>query len=121
MSLRNSKCIGIVRHGDSSEDSNAQISKIADDGDEKYRSETPITNFDARHGRIETGAVVKNRKGMSGVEAGTSTSYLWKEIRVFEKCGEGEDGSSVRSLRHETHDRTQNPEHNAATPSEPSV
>ena len=26
--------------------------------------------FDASHGRIETGAVVKNRKGLSGVEGG---------------------------------------------------
>ena len=34
--------------------------------DQKLR----LRNFDARHGRIETGAVVKNRKGMSGVERG---------------------------------------------------
>ena len=27
-----------------------------------------LRNFDARHGRIESGAVVKSRKGMSGVE-----------------------------------------------------
>ena len=32
--------------------------------DQKLRSR----NFDARHGRIETGAVIKNRKGMSVVE-----------------------------------------------------
>ena len=32
--------------------------------DQKLR----LRNFDARHGRIETGAVVKNRKGLSGVE-----------------------------------------------------
>ena len=37
--------------------------------DQKLR----LRNFDARHGRIETGAVVKNRKGMSGVEGGKGT------------------------------------------------
>ena len=58
---------------------------------------------------------------MSDVEAGTGTCYLWKEMPVFERCGEGEDGSSVRSLRHETNDRTQKPEHNAATLSEPNA
>ena len=34
--------------------------------DQKLR----LRNFDARHGKIETGPVVKNRKGMSGVEGG---------------------------------------------------
>ena len=34
--------------------------------DQKLR----LRNIDARRGRIETGAVVKNRKGMSGVEGG---------------------------------------------------
>ena len=33
-------CIGIVRHGDSSEDVNAQLSKIENDGAKKKRSET---------------------------------------------------------------------------------
>ena len=32
--------------------------------DQKLR----LRNFDARHGRIETGAVVRSRKGLSGVE-----------------------------------------------------
>ena len=32
--------------------------------DQKLR----LRNFDARHGRIKTGAVVKNRKGVRGVE-----------------------------------------------------
>ena len=36
-------------------------------------------NFDARHGRIETGAVIKNRKGLSGVEGGKGICYQWKE------------------------------------------
>ena len=42
--------------------------------DQKHR----LRLFDAGHGRIETGAVVKNRKGMSGVEGGKSTCYQWK-------------------------------------------
>ena len=43
--------------------------------DQKLR----LRNFDARHGRIETGAVIKNRKEMSGVEGGKGTCYRWKE------------------------------------------
>ena len=43
-----------------------------------------LRNFDARHGRIETGAVVKNRKGMIGAEGGKGTCYQWKERQVFE-------------------------------------
>ena len=43
--------------------------------DQKLR----LRNFDARHGRIESGAVVRNRKGMSGVEGGEGTCYQWKE------------------------------------------
>ena len=40
-------------------------------------------NFDARHGRIETGAVVKNRQGLSGVERGRGVCYQWKEEAKF--------------------------------------
>ena len=43
--------------------------------DQKVR----VRNFDARHGTIETGAVIKNRKGLSGVEGGHGTCYQWKE------------------------------------------
>ena len=39
--------------------------------DQKLR----LRNFDARHGRIETGAAIKNRKGMSGVGGGKGTCY----------------------------------------------
>ena len=54
----------IVRHGNSSKDAHAQLSEIEDDGEEKYRSETSDSrNFDARHERIETGAVVASRRG----------------------------------------------------------
>ena len=38
-----------------------------------------LRNFDARRERIETGAVVKNRKGLIGVEGGKGICYQWKE------------------------------------------
>ena len=44
-----------------------------------------LRNFDARHGKIETGAVVKNRRGLSGVERGKR--YL---------CTSGKKKASVR-------------------------
>ena len=71
-------------------------------------------NFDARHGRNQTGAVVKNRKGMSGVEGGKGVCYQWKEKG---QCSKGDQCS----FRHESNDRAQKPDHNAATPSEPSL
>ena len=77
--------------------------------DQKLR----LRNFDARHGRIETGAVVKNRKGLLGVEGGNGICYQWKEKRP---CSKGDRCS----LWHESNDRVQKPDHNAATPSEPS-
>ena len=57
-----------------------------------------LRNFDARHGRIETGAVVKNRKGMSGVEGGKGICYQWKEKG---QCSKGDHCS----FRHESDDR----------------
>ena len=72
-----------------------------------------LRNFDARNGRIETGAVVKHRKGMSGVEGGKGTCYQWKEKG---QCSKGDRCS----FRHESNDRVQKPDHNAASPSEPS-
>ena len=39
--------------------------------DQKLR----FRNFVAMHGRIETGAVAKSRKGMSGVEGGKGICY----------------------------------------------
>ena len=78
--------IGIVRHGDSSsEDMDDQRSKVETmvkrSTDQNFR----WRNFDARHGRIESGAVVKSRKGLIGVEGGKGICYQWKEKRpVFE-------------------------------------
>ena len=71
-------------------------------------------NFDARHGRIQTAAVVRDRKGMSGVEGGKGICYQWKEQG---QCSKGDQ----YSFRHESNDRAQKPEHKAAAPSEPSM
>ena len=105
-------CIGIVRHGDSSEDIDAELSNIEDTGEGSIDQKLRLRNFDARHGRIETGAVVKNRKGMSGVAGEKGTCYLWKEKG---QCSKGYQCS----FQHERNNRAQKPEHNAATPSEP--
>ena len=78
--------------------------------DQKLR----LRNFDARHGRTETRAVVKSRKGLIGVEGGKGTCYQWKEKG---QCSKGDRCS----FRHESNDRAQKPEHTAATPSEPTV
>ena len=40
--------IGIVRHGDSSEDISSQLSKVEKHGEQKLR----LRNFDARHGEL---------------------------------------------------------------------
>ena len=72
-------------------------------------------NFDARHGIMETGAVVKNRKGMSGGEGGKGICYQWKEKG---QCSHGDRCS----FQHESNDRAQKKtEHTAATPSGPTV
>ena len=42
--------------------------------DQKLR----LRNFDARHENIETGAVVKNRIGMRGIERGKGICYQWR-------------------------------------------
>ena len=76
--------------------------------DQKLR----LRNFDARHGRIETGAVVKSRKGLSCVEGGKRTQYQWKEKG---QCSKGDQCS----FGHESNDRAQKLEPTAATPSEP--
>ena len=63
--------------------------------DQKLR----LRNFDARHGRIETGAVIKNQsKGMSGVEGGKGTCYQWKEKA---QCSKGDQCN----FQHESNDR----------------
>ena len=71
-------------------------------------------NFDARHGRIESGAVVKSGKGLIGVEGRKGFCYQWKEKG---QCSKGDQCS----FRHESNNRAQKPVHTAATPSEPTV
>ena len=78
--------------------------------DQKLR----LRNFDARHGRIGTGAVVKNRKGLTGVEWWKGICYQWKEKG---QCSMGDQCS----LRHESNDRAQKLTPKAATLSEPSM
>ena len=78
--------------------------------DQKFR----LRNFDAGHGKIESGAVTKSQQGLSGIEGGKSNCYQWKE-KV--QCSQGDRCS----FRHETQNRAQKPEHTAATPSEPTV
>ena len=78
--------------------------------DQKLR----LRNFDAGHGRTETGAVLKNRKGLSGVEGGKDIFLQWKEKG---QCSKGDQCS----FRHESNDRAQKPEPKAATPSDPSM
>ena len=77
--------------------------------DQKLR----LRNFDARHGRIETGAVV-SRKGLICVEGGKGICYQWKEKG---QCSQGDRCS----FRHEAQDRAQKPGHIAVTLSEPTV
>ena len=43
--------------------------------DQKLR----LRNFDARHEKFETGAVVKNHRGSNGVERGKGICDQWKE------------------------------------------
>ena len=73
-----------------------------------------LRNFDAWHGRIESGAVVKSRKGLIGVEGGKGICYQWKEKG---QCSKGDQCS----FRHESDDRAQKPTPKASTLSEPSM
>ena len=58
--------------------------------DQKLR----LRNFDARHGNIETGPVVKSRKGLIGVERGRGICYKWKEKACVRR-----ETSAVSSMR----------------------
>ena len=61
--------------------------------DQKLR----VRNFDARHGRLETGAVVKNRTGLTSVEGGKGICDQWQEK---DQCSKGDKCS----FRHESND-----------------
>ena len=58
--------IGIVRHGISCPIISKSKTMVKRSIDQKLR----LRNFDARKDRIETGAVVTNRRGQRGVERG---------------------------------------------------
>ena len=78
--------------------------------DQKLR----LRNFDARHGRIESGAVVESREELTGVAGGKGICYQWKERGHYLK-------GDQCSFWHESNDQAQTPTPNAATPSEPSL
>ena len=88
------------------------IIKIEDNVKRSIEQKLRLRNFDARHVRIETGAVVKNRKGLCGVEGGKGTCYQWNEKG---QCSKGDQCS----FQHESDDRAQKTTPKAATLSEP--
>ena len=85
--------------------------KLKNHGEEELDHNVRLRNFDARHERIETGAVVKNRKGLSGVQGGKGKCYGWKEKGCVRS--KGDQGS----FQHESNDRAK-PTPKAAPPSE---
>ena len=76
--------------------------------DQKLR----LRNFDARHKKIETGAVVKSRKGSIGVARGNGECHQWKGKG---QCAKGDQ----YSFRHESNDRAPKPTPKAGPRSEP--
>ena len=104
--------IRIVWHGNLSEDIEAWLSKDVKTMVRRSIDQTLwLRNFDARHEKIETGAVVKSQKGLSGVEKGKGICYQWKEK---EQCSKGDQCS----FWHESNDRAK-PTPKAAPTSEP--
>ena len=73
--------------------------------DQKLR----LRNFDARHEKCETGAVVTSRRGLSGIERGRDICYQWK---AKGQCSKGDQSSF------ESHDRAK-PTPKTAHPFEP--
>ena len=60
-----------------------------------------LRNFDARHGRLESGAVATSHRELSGVERGKGVCYQWKEKG---QCSNGDPCS----FRHESNDHAAN-------------
>ena len=77
--------------------------------DQKLR----LRNFDASHGRIERGAVLKNRREWVALKEEKVSVTSGKKKA---ECSKGDQCS----FRHESNDRAHKPDHNAATASEPS-
>ena len=61
--------------------------KLKSHGEEEKDQKLRLRNFDARHGRIKTGAVIKSRNGIIGVEGGKGICYQWKEKG---QCSQGD-------------------------------
>ena len=111
VSLMNSKPYGSVRHGDTSAPNYKKLKTMVKRCiDQKLR----LRKFEARYGRIQSGAVVKSRKGIIGVEGGKGICFQWNGKS---QCSKGDQCS----FRHESNDRAQKPDHNAATLFEPSL
>ena len=75
--------------------------------DQKLR----LRNFDARNERIETGAVVTSRKGLSGIKR--RQGVFW-QLKAKEQCSRGDK----RIFRHDE-DKRAKPTPKTAPPSEP--
>ena len=76
VSLRNSKLHDTESHQKRSMPNYQKLKTMVQSSiDQKLR----LRNFGARHGKIDTGAVVKNRKRTIGVEGGKGTCFQWKE------------------------------------------
>ena len=74
----------------------------------------PLRNCDARNEKIETGAVVTSRRGLSGIERGKGICYQWK---AKGQCSKGDQCS----FQHESDDHAPKPTPKAAPPTEPSM
>ena len=77
----------------------------------KYEKLNRFRNFDAINERIETGAVVTSRGGLSDIEREKKVCYRWK---AKGQCSKGDQCS----FRHESNDRAK-PTPKSAPPSEP--
>ena len=103
--------IGIVWHGNSSEDIDARLSKIENDGEEKHRSETRCETVTPEMRELKQEPVVTNRRGQRGVERGQGKCYRSK---TKGRCSRGD----TCSFRHDE-DKRAKPTPKTAPPSEP--
>ena len=71
-------CIGSIRHGDSSEDIGSQWSKIEGNGEEEYRSETPIAKLWRQ---------TRENRNKSGGQESKGKWVAFKEEKVLVTCG----------------------------------
>ena len=106
--------IRLVRHGDSSEDIDVQLRKLKTMVKSSKDQQLRLRNCNARHRKIGTGAVVKNRKGLRGVEGGKVLVISGKK-----KANVRRETSAISDIK--SNDRAQKTTPNAATPSEPSM